>query len=252
MSIYAFSDLHGRYDLWRKIFDYIRPGDRLVSLGDNIDRGPDGIKIWKEIRDGGYFAIKGNHELMAENAIPILMTNHTNEATCLWFLNGGEETWKTMKYMSGPELIEWVYFFKNLEQTFYYENDDQVIILDHAGFTLGRELAAAPYWDRNHFYDNWPKGFVYPDEDNVFDAEKTIIVHGHTPVQYMYVKYNIQNKNRADNWTYGKDPLDIPKPNIIRYCNGHKIDIDLGSVASNRAALLNLNTLEVVYVEVEE
>ena len=250
MSIYAFSDLHGRYDLWRKIFDHIRPGDHLVSLGDNIDRGPDGIKIWKEIRDGGYFAIKGNHELMAENAIPILMTNHTNEATRLWYMNGGEETWKSMKTMSGPELIDWVFYFKNLEQTFFYENAyGETVILDHAGFTLGRDLAATPYWDRNHFYDDWPEGFVHPDEVNVYEAERTFLIHGHTPVQFMYTKYGINNRNKSDNWNCGEDAFDSFKPNVCRYCDGHKIDIDLGSVASDRAALINLENFEVTYIE---
>ena len=46
-------------------------------------------------------------------------------------------------------------------------------------------------------------------------------------------------------------PQKIEDVNIVKYCNGHKIDIDLGSFATGRSALLDLDTLEVKYFVTE-
>jgi hypothetical protein len=36
---------------------------------------------------------------------------------------------------------------------------------------------------------------------------------------------------------------------IYKYCNGHKINIDLGSFSTHRTCLLNLDTFEPIYFE---
>ena len=48
MGVYAISDLHGNYELWTKVKEWLKPSDKLFCLGDNIDRGNDGIKIVQE------------------------------------------------------------------------------------------------------------------------------------------------------------------------------------------------------------
>jgi hypothetical protein len=79
-------------------------------------------------------------------------------------------------------------------------------------------------WDRHHLYD-----FKWHGKDNEY------CVHGHTPVCHM--SYFFPRINEA------KVPLD----KIFKYCEGHKIDIDLGSVVTHTACLLNLDTWEVIY-----
>ena len=41
------------------------------------------------------------------------------------------------------------------------------------------------------------------------------------------------------------------KPTIVRYCDGHKFDIDMGTIASDRIALLDLDTFEEYYFDKE-
>ena len=53
------------------------------------------------------------------------------------------------------------------------------------------------------------------------------IVHGHTPVQTIQPDKVI--------------------PEIYRYYNNHKIDIDMGTPSSNKIAVLDLDTLQVKY-----
>jgi len=52
-------------------------------------------------------------------------------------------------------------------------------------------------------------------------------VHGHTPVQYV-----MQDEKYEE---------------ILKYCNNHKIDIDMGTYVSNITVLLDLDTFEPIY-----
>jgi serine/threonine protein phosphatase 1 len=67
---YVVGDLHGCYDLLQRVlgeveFDTTR--DRLFSVGDLIDRGPDSLKCLELLAEPWFFAVMGNHEsLMLE------------------------------------------------------------------------------------------------------------------------------------------------------------------------------------------
>ena len=65
MAKYAFTDIHGNYNLWLAIKNYCKEDDEIFFLGDAIDRGPDGIKIMQELfKDKRVTYIIGNHEDM--------------------------------------------------------------------------------------------------------------------------------------------------------------------------------------------
>ena len=81
-------------------------------------------------------------------------------------------------------------------------------------------------WDRNHISD-----IVWRGEKNEF------CVHGHTPVLAI------------DNYINRYEFLPEKTDEIYTYCNGHKIDIDLGSFITHRACLFNLDTFEPIYFE---
>lgn len=72
MSTYIMSDIHGQYIAYSKMLNLIdfKDEDQLYVLGDVIDRGPDGIRIIRDImnRDNAEL-ILGNHEFMMLNAI---------------------------------------------------------------------------------------------------------------------------------------------------------------------------------------
>ena len=50
MSTYVCSDIHGQYGLYKAMLEQINlsGGDRLLILGDMIDRGPDGLQILQD------------------------------------------------------------------------------------------------------------------------------------------------------------------------------------------------------------
>lgn len=257
MAIYAVSDLHGRYDLWEKIKAALQPDDILYSLGDNIDRGPDGIKIILDImKMDNVRCIRGNHEMMAIKALPFLLANKFNSPNIdQWFWNGGAETWNQLESIYHEDdnrtfkdhCYNIINFFKyNMKDDYFHvfnaTNNKHIVLLSHAGYTLGRKQEAEVGWDRDHFFDKWCPSFDIPlIQYGLWNTKDILLVHGHTPVQFLKQDLELV-KTKIDFST---------PPQIIRYCDGHKIDIDLGSIVSNRAALLNLETLEAIYFDTE-
>ena len=237
MGVFAIADLHGRYDLWAKARDYLKEDDMLICLGDCIDRGPDGIKIVDEMRQRpNTIYLKGNHEDMAASAIYDLnQISIPNGDSSLWFYNGGYKTYEKLAELTQLQQVEYAYYFNNLPLEYVYHNTfGEKVILTHAGFTPGKKRDLL--WDRSSFHDTWP-----------LDEEKNIkIIHGHTPVQYLEFELGYDQ-----HWPIGEinidDAFEKWDAHAIWYCGGHKCDIDLGTAASNKTMLLDLDTWEEIY-----
>lgn len=215
MAIYACSDFHGNYAAYEAVKNYIGENDVVYYLGDAGDRGP---RPWETIvaiyNDPQFVYIKGNHEDMLVNAMKEWLPDHIKGCEYeLLSWNGGHKTFQEWK--NGPERNKWVARLSALPAYESYVNaNNQVIYLTHAGFTPPvvpnyDELI----WDRDHIYDDWA------------GIEIEYVVHGHTPTCH-YV-------GADEIWTY---------------CEGHKIDIDISCYRSQKVALLNLDTLEPVYL----
>lgn len=216
---YAFTDLHGMYDLWAQVRDYCDESDTLYFLGDAADRGDDGIKIMQELlKDKRVIYLMGNHEEFI-----------ASRENYLWRINGGKKSMVDFETLS---LIDQEYLIKKISKLPYkltYANKkNQQILLSHAGFTPGLEpKKITDYcWDRDHELDDWPKEEEY---------QSTFIVHGHTPAPYMQIDYDIP---------VTLDKYEIFEPVI--YANGHKINLDLGSFVSKKISLFDLDELKIV------
>lgn len=66
---FVFSDVHGEYDALMESLELAgyNPNDethKLVSLGDNFDRGPKSKPIFRFLRDSKAICVKGNHDAM--------------------------------------------------------------------------------------------------------------------------------------------------------------------------------------------
>ena len=264
-KVYASSDWHGCGKIANQILNQLQPDDILYFLGDAIDRAPDGIEILNKLlnRPNTYF-LKGNHEEMMAAAIPWIY-KEMEEYECLyceyqkyydhWFINGGEETSKAFWNMSKEEIFAYKEKIDNMPLELRYTSPaGHTIIMEHAGYTpFGiPHRTHEPTWDRLHFGDKWDEGRENEDPDN------TYLIHGHTPVQYLKYLYGYIDKkpltkeewNDKNKWLRG-DYKECSKPTILRYCNGHKFDIDMCTIASGRGALLNLDTFEEIYIDGE-
>lgn len=69
---YAVGDIHGNFTALQAELDRIGFDprvDRLFSVGDMVDRGPESEEFWDWLRKPWFFAVLGNHEQMAIDAV---------------------------------------------------------------------------------------------------------------------------------------------------------------------------------------
>src|SRR5450755_1181613 len=97
MSItYAIPDLHGRLDLLESAIEEIvkhagRKRATIVTMGDYVDRGPNGRQVIERLRDWRpegprLVNLRGNHEAMMWEAC------HDSSKLSRWIRNGGDRT----------------------------------------------------------------------------------------------------------------------------------------------------------------
>lgn len=240
--VYASSDWHGCAEPAKKLMSYLKEDDKLYFLGDAIDRGKDGIELFDLlVNDPRVVYIKGNHEQLMLNALEDLDSD--SDTWYLWYCNGGFVTFDAMDKSN-------VNYYRNhlkkmITQDTYISKTGNKIILDHAGFTVNKELndfyAPEPLWDRSHFHQEWSR---LPQDQN------TYVVHGHTPVPYLQFTFGYAGQEKEEikrniDYDWAKD--ENYNAEIITYCDGHKIDIDLCTIVTNKVALLDLDTFEVLY-----
>lgn len=230
MSVYAVSDLHGRLDLYQKIKEFLKPGDKVYCLGDCGDRGPEPWKTIETIyKDPQFIYLKGNHEDMLIKAInEYYSDNESCYSQRLLYANGGGETLEQVNETGMA--LDWARALNELPTYETYTNKcGLTFLMSHAGFTpTTEELTAGVVkrrdkdllWDRVHyiFDDRWPE-----------NGDDFVVVHGHTPIPHMIDEIYLDCE-----WEEG----------ALWYCDDHKVCLDQGAVWTGKTVLLNLDTLD--------
>jgi serine/threonine protein phosphatase 1 len=177
-KIYAIGDIHGCLNHLINLLDLVNPNleqNKLVFVGDYVDRGPEAAKVVEFIID-----LKKRHN--PENII-CLMGNHERmfldflqgQEEMFFILNGGAATavsywgnyWESSNRIIPPEHDN---FFASLK--LYYETKDYIFV--HGGLRPGLHLAEQKeedlLWIRKEFIQS------------EYDFGRRIIF-GHTPVR---------------------------------------------------------------------
>ena len=255
-KVYVSADWHGCADPALKVLEFLKPDDRLYYLGDAADRGEEGVHLMTLLlQDPRVTYIKGNHEDLMKQALPDLIEGHDSYEALLWFSNGGRKTWSKMEFMSDESKMWYVDKIKTMPLRAVYRSPlGHEVILEHAGYSpfVMPMYRHDPLWDREHFYDEvWDGGFRRDERD----PETTYLVHGHTPVQYLQFEYGYGGQEDKKELLIGStwDSPEVKyKPDVLRYCDNHKFDVDLCTIVSGRIALLDLDTFEVIYFDKDE
>ena len=103
---FVVGDLHGCIDEFEALlkqvdFDYSK--DRMFSVGDLVDRGPDSMACLRLLREPWFHAVMGNHEDMMLDAVGSNLSQGVEQ----WDMNGGE--WGIARFEDGdPEFFDLV------------------------------------------------------------------------------------------------------------------------------------------------
>jgi len=187
--LFAIGDIHGCFDSLRELVEHkikIGKSDKLVFLGDYIDRGNQSRKVIEYIiglkdKDFDITTLIGNHESMLLEAL--LNEDFLPE----WIRNGGSATLKSFGIKSIKQLGQsYIDFFKALQ---YYCLIDNFLFV-HAGFN---DNISNPFEDKYHMIWSRREEYTNPVLKN------KIIIHGHTPVPELICRQEIQDKNRVIN-----------------------------------------------------
>lgn len=106
---YIVGDLHGCYALLEKLLEEVRfdpAQDRLFSVGDLVDRGPDSLRCLQLLDEPWFYAVMGNHEEMLLECFLLqlesdqsISLDEINESDCV--KNGGD--WVSAHYLPEQE-----------------------------------------------------------------------------------------------------------------------------------------------------
>lgn len=198
-ALYAISDIHGCFTPFHDLVVNrlrLKKSDKLILLGDYIDRGFDSRQVIDFIIDlirSGFDVtpLKGNHELMLTGA-------YNNPAEMpLWIMNSGITTLASFGISDIKDIpSEYIAFFEGLG---YYQRTGNFIFV-HAGFN---DHIEDPFSDT--FTMVWESSFVY---NHPLLAGMTII-HGHRPKSLEYINRQIKGKSKVipidSGCVYGKE-----------------------------------------------
>ena len=245
---YASADWHSQVHIGEKMLNWMQPDDTLYFIGDAVDRGTRGLEMLKMLlEDPRVIFIKGNHEQM------LIEEFYQRQIKRSPWIIWDEDEDLTVNQLIKASKEEQDYFINAIEKMstsmIYHSPKGHNIILEHAGYSPFDipHRTHDPLWDRQHFQDAWGSGE---------EADKTYMVHGHTPVQFLRFEmgYNgITPLTKAEmatkkNWKRNNCDDDRQyRLNVIRYCDGHKFDIDMGTFFTQRGVLLDLDTFDEIY-----
>ncbi|QAV32952.1 serine/threonine protein phosphatase 1 [Fervidobacterium changbaicum] len=174
MGLWAIGDIHGCLRPLERLIEKISPGegDKLIFLGDYIDRGPDSkgvvdflIHLSKRVQ---CVFLRGNHEQMLLDVVD------NNDDIFLWNLNGAQATIRSYGNLLELETSEeHMNFYRN---TKYYHIEGNYLFV-HGGVRpnvlINRQEPRDLIWIREEFIRKRHNlGFI--------------VIFGHTPFEDVY------------------------------------------------------------------
>jgi serine/threonine protein phosphatase 1 len=189
---FAVGDLHGMFshlEMALEALDFDPARDRLLSVGDLIDRGPESHRALEFLDHPWFHAVQGNHERM-------MLDSETNaDMACSWIALNGGEWWRDI-----PK-AEQARFRRRMRQLPYLleiETDLGKVGIVHADVPLdmswpdfaerlGRDERLRDYavWSRRRITLSESNGHV-PAVEGI-----DLVIMGHTPLQQAVHAANI-------------------------------------------------------------
>lgn len=185
---FVVGDIHGCVDSFKALLTHVnfdRSVDRVFSVGDLIDRGPNSVEALQLLDNDWFHAVRGNHEQMMWDAI--METSRFGQSLSMWIANGG----KWISDLLNDEAKAAIYLCDT------YVADLPYIITVGSGSTRFNIVHAECVWSRtpvsDYTIDNvnlptdaldsliWGRSMISGGSYDQTDLSTTYV--GHTPVQ---------------------------------------------------------------------
>ena len=182
--LFAIGDIHGCFDSLKELVEnkiQLRQDDKLILLGDYIDKGDKSNKVVDfimEFQERGFdiIPLMGNHEAMLLDAF------EDEKNISKWIQNGGNETLKSFEIRSLKDMeSKYMKFFNDLR--YYYAFEDYLFV--HAGFN---DDLPNPFTDYYSMLWKCKESYTNP-----LIANKSII-HGHKPISISNCEKRVLSK----------------------------------------------------------
>lgn len=237
MSIYVISDIHGQRNMFYEMLNKINfnENDHLYILGDVIDRGINGVKLLKELKNTPNITVlKGNHEHMCYNA----MLSEKNRK--IWFENGGNITFQEILKLDKKERHILLFYMNSLPLYKIITVNENKFVLVHAGLYKTNADTIEEMMKLQYPSDLLNIRELFLVEEFPFDCH---IVFGHTITSTIQWKIN---GKLPDDYSYAIQKY-LDRSRI--WHSGNKIGIDCGAIWGGKLACIRLDDMEEFYVD---
>jgi serine/threonine protein phosphatase 1 len=197
---FAVGDIHGHFSRLQvalKKVSFDPSVDRLFSVGDLVDRGPESAESFIWLNKPWFHAVRGNHEQMA------IDTAHRASDAGMHFANGG--AW--FLAMNWDEQQNYSAMFSDLPIAMQVETANGLIGIVHADcpyeswqdFLLGLETAGPAELDHIQAVAQWSRSRINAESKAGVKGVRALVV-GHTPIRSPVLLGNVIHIDTAG-WT---------------------------------------------------
>ena len=177
--IFAIGDVHGCYEEFEALLDKLdaQPGDRVIQLGDLVNRGPNSHRAVQIARQREIECVVGNHELRLLQARRSGSCALLSEDDLRSFEQLNDADWQFIealpRFLQEPE-IETVFVHGGFlpGEVWYNQTADVVANVQHVHAKTGELVKRSQATNEPFWADIW-KGKPY-------------VVYGHTPRRHIY------------------------------------------------------------------
>jgi len=190
---YIVGDLHGNYYLLLEALKKINfdpDKDRLFSVGDLVDRGPNVYECLKLLDEPWFFAVKGNHENMFQTKLTLLGLTHPIEF--IRSLLYGDRKNKIKHNIPILEIAKYLLKIRTLPLVLKIKNNDMDFWVMHAQRPTNKSKVwldsdfikkiKIKYYDKDIEQVLWKRKVIYSyfkeknisHKKNIFDKEEDI------------------------------------------------------------------------------
>lgn len=188
-NTWVFGDVHAEYNKFKGLIAKLnlKDGDKLISLGDLVDRGPDSFKVIEYCLELSKkykcVFLRGNHDACFRDSVATGLSN-------VLYNQGGRET--MLSYTRDTECggdpckipFEHINFFLNEQRNYYVDENNNLFV--HGGFNRHEPIEDQHedvlLWDRDLFLAALSfKAMKRPDLKFKTKGNYNKIFIGHTP-----------------------------------------------------------------------